>query len=227
MTFKPQPHTDTFPPHGGGMENNMKDPYSVLGVSRDASNEEIKKAYRALCRKYHPDANIQNPDRDKAEEKFKEVGEAYARIMDERSGKTGTSYTYDEGAYSADSRLKAAASYIQRGYFREALNTLNSVTERSAMWYYLSAIANSRLGNNIIAREHAKTAAQMEPGNASYQSLASALNGSGAFYGDYRSRGAPYGRTFSANDQYCNYCVKCCAANVALNLCCGGRFICF
>ena len=62
----------------------MRDPYQVLGVSRDASDEEIKKAYRALSRKYHPDANVNNPNKEQAEEKFKEIQQAYQRIMDER-----------------------------------------------------------------------------------------------------------------------------------------------
>lgn len=62
----------------------MLDPYSVLGVSRNATDEEIKKAYRKLSRKYHPDANINNPNKDQAEEKFKEVQQAYEQIMRER-----------------------------------------------------------------------------------------------------------------------------------------------
>ena len=57
----------------------MMDPYQVLGVSRSASDEEIKKAYRSLSRKYHPDANVNNPNKAQAEEKFKEVQEAYER----------------------------------------------------------------------------------------------------------------------------------------------------
>ena len=60
----------------------MRDPYQVLGVSRDASDEEIKKAYRALSRKYHPDANVNNPNKEQAEEKFKEIQQAYQRIME-------------------------------------------------------------------------------------------------------------------------------------------------
>ena len=59
----------------------MIDPYSVLGVSRDASDDEIKKAYRRMSRKYHPDANINNPNREQAEEKFKQVQQAYEQIM--------------------------------------------------------------------------------------------------------------------------------------------------
>ena len=72
-----------------------KDPYEVLKVSRNASDEEIKSAYREMSRKYHPDANINNPLADLAEEKFKEVQEAYDCIMKERqSGAQSYSYGY-------------------------------------------------------------------------------------------------------------------------------------
>lgn len=64
----------------------MNDPYKVLGVAEDASEEEIKKAYRALSRKYHPDANVNNPNKAQAEEKFKEIQQAYQQIMNERQG---------------------------------------------------------------------------------------------------------------------------------------------
>ena len=59
-----------------------KNPYDVLGVSPSASDDEIKKAYRDLTRKYHPDANVDNPLADLAEEKFKEIGEAYEVLSD-------------------------------------------------------------------------------------------------------------------------------------------------
>ena len=62
----------------------MTDPYSLLGVDRNASDDEVKKAYRRLSRKYHPDANINNPNKEEAEAKFKEVQQAYQQIMDER-----------------------------------------------------------------------------------------------------------------------------------------------
>ena len=64
----------------------MTDPYKVLGVSRDASDDEVKKAYRTLSRKYHPDANINNPNKDQAEEMFKLVQQAYNQIMRAREG---------------------------------------------------------------------------------------------------------------------------------------------
>ncbi len=70
----------------------MYDPYAVLGVSRDAADEEIKKAYRVLSRKYHPDANVNNPHKEQAEEKFKEIQQAYQQIMQEKEHKAAGNY---------------------------------------------------------------------------------------------------------------------------------------
>ena len=77
----------------------MRDPYQALGVSRDASDEEIKKAYRALSRKYHPDANVNNPNKDQAEEKFKQIQQAYQQIMDERQRGAAGGGSYGSGSY--------------------------------------------------------------------------------------------------------------------------------
>ena len=68
----------------------MKDPYNVLGLERGASDEEVKKAYRTLSRRYHPDANINNPNKKQAEEKFKEVQQAYDAIQREKEGGSGS-----------------------------------------------------------------------------------------------------------------------------------------
>ena len=64
----------------------MSDPYSILGVDRNATDEDVKKAYRKLSRQYHPDANINNPNKDKAEEMFKTIQQAYNQIMKEKQG---------------------------------------------------------------------------------------------------------------------------------------------
>ena len=170
----------------------MTDPYHVLGVSQDASDEEIKKAYRALSRKYHPDANINNPLKEEAEVKFKEVQQAYQQIMDERSrgyfSGAGSSAGYG-GWYQNQQRtdagdensqyLRAAANYIQSGHYTEALNVLNSIKERGALWYFYSASANSGVGNNVTALEHAKEAVRLEPQNMQYQMLLQRLQGGG------------------------------------------------
>lgn len=98
----------------------MYDPYAVLNVSRNASEEEIKKAYRALSRKYHPDANINNPNKDQAEEKFKEVQQAYQQIMDERehggSGAYGSGGAYTGGT-GRGSTGSGYGEYDRYGWF--------------------------------------------------------------------------------------------------------------
>ncbi|MBQ4045304.1 MAG: DnaJ domain-containing protein [Lachnospiraceae bacterium] len=89
------------------------DPYAVLGVSRNASEDEIKKAYRKLSRKYHPDTNIGNPNADQAEEKFKDVQAAYEQIIDERSGKTTGSYGQSGYGYGQTGYGQSGYSYGQ------------------------------------------------------------------------------------------------------------------
>ena len=88
----------------------MIDPYQILGVSQDASEDEIKKAYRSLSRKYHPDANINNPNKEEAEAKFKEVQQAYQKIMDERArGYSGGAHTGMEVRLAIHMGIRLAA----------------------------------------------------------------------------------------------------------------------
>lgn len=234
----------------------MTDPYQILGVSRNASDDEIKKAYRNLSRKYHPDANINNPNKDYAEAKFKEIQQAYQQIIKEKesgystnsgsyggAGSCGTddpfggfgsfwgsfggmgSGSYQQAGASAtdteeDLHLRAAANYIGSGHYQEGLNVLNNIKDRSDRWYYYSAVANSGLGNNVIALEHAKTAYQMNPGDMQYQVLLQRLQSGGSWY---QTRQSPY-QTYSMGSG--NYCMKLCIANLICNLCCGGGMCC-
>lgn len=221
----------------------MYDPYGVLGVGRNATDEEIKKAYRALSRKYHPDANVNNPNKEQAEEKFKEIQQAYQQIMYEKEhGSSGASgYGQQQGSYwdfgdffggygqqsrqsqgqdSESTYKQAASNYIRSGHYREALNVLNSISSRDAHWYYLNAIANAGTGNNVAAMESAQRAVAMEPGNAQYQQLyASLQNGGSWYYGQRQSYGSPMDGTGS-------FCMKLCVANMICNLCCGGGICC-
>ena len=91
----------------------MTDPYQVLGVSQSATDDEIKKAYRTLSRKYHPDANINNPNKDQAEEKFKQVQQAYDQIM--KAKQSGG--TYGQSGYGQGSTGSYGGSYRNNGNY--------------------------------------------------------------------------------------------------------------
>lgn len=210
------------------------DPYQVLGVSRGASEDEIKKAYRNLSRKYHPDSNINNPNKEKIEEKFKQVQQAYQIIMDEKRGNTASYGGYSKGGFGDfggfgqrqqseyqsqdDIYYKAAENYIRSRSFKEALNVLNSISNRKARWFYLNAIANSGIGNNITAIEHAKVAVQMEPDNIQYRRLVMQLEGNGQWYQDM---GSDYGNVFTMDTSSCG---RWCLGMALCNICCPGTF---
>ena len=203
------------------------DPYQTLGVPRGASDEEIKKAYRNLSRKYHPDANVNNPNKAQAEEKFKQVQQAYDQVMKERErGASGASYgDFGFGGYQRrqgngccvyENYIRAAANFILSRHYTEALNVLNSMSERNALWYYYSAIANHGAGNNVMAVEHAKKAAELEPGNFQYRQLVQQLEGGGTWYRDMQR---PY---YEYSSDGSDFCMKLCIANMICNCCCGG-----
>lgn len=203
---------------------NMTDPYQILGVSRDASDDDIKKAYRNLSRKYHPDANVNNPNKAQAEAKFKEIQQAYQQIIKEKESGYSSGFYQQQASSSTeneeDLHLRAAASYINSRHYQEALHVLNNINDRSDKWYYYSAIANSGLGNNVIALEHAKTAYQMNPNDIQYQMFLQRLQSGGSWY---QSMQSPY-QTYSMGGG--NYCMKLCIANLVCNLCCGGGMCC-
>ena len=216
-----------------------KNPYDVLGVSPNASDDDIKRAYRDLTRKYHPDANVNNPLADLAEEKFKEVQEAYDTIMQERASggssggySSGSSSSYSYGGSSSygggyantqmDPRLQAAANYINSRRYREALNTLDQVPERSAMWYYLSGCANAGIGNNILARDHAAQAVNMEPNNMQYRQLLNQLD-----FSSRRYQSSPYSGGYGPGGSSCGTGNMCCDLFIADQLCeCMGGDLC-
>lgn len=267
-------------------------PYDVLGVRPDASEDEIKKAYKALSRKYHPDANINNPNKEQAEEKFKQVQQAYSQIMDARkhgangyggssygsgtyggygsgygnsgsygSGNSGGSGSYGSngsGGYNSggfgdwdfggfdfggfgnfggfgtgyggagnygnssnmsedEMHMRAAANYINNQHYAEALNVLNTISNKNATWYYYSAIANKGVGNNVQALEHARMASSMEPNNATYQQLVRTFESGGSWY---TSRQSSYGGMPTIICS--NPLLACCLANLCCNACCAG-----
>lgn len=205
------------------------DPYKVLGISPSATDDEVKKAYKTLAKKYHPDMHAGAPDQKMYEQKFKQVQEAYNVIMDQRQhggssygssygGSYGSGYGGASGGYGGagqSSEYQAAANYLNTRRFREARTVLDSVTadKRTAHWYYLSALAHAGLGNNIAARQHAEQAMRMNPSQPEYRYLVQQLAYSGNMYTNTQ-------RTYHMNTGGCSSCATCCAFNILLNLCC-------
>lgn len=200
----------------------MDDPYKVLGVSPDASDEEIKSAYRRLAKQYHPD---RNPGDKEAAKKMQQINDAYDRIKNPEKSRQSQGYGY--GGYNRQSYeqptgsqyAQAAYQYIRFGRYREALNVLNSTQERNARWYYLSALANDGLGNQVTALEHIRRAVSMEPGNPTYMELLNDIENGGAAY--RRQAGSYRGFSFGGNP-----CVSMCLCYAAQLFCCRGRFFC-
>ena len=168
-----------------------KDPYQVLGLSPGASDEEVKKAYRKLAMKYHPD---RNPGDEEAARKMQEINAAYDAIKNPEKVGPRQSYggysSYDpfggfggfEQEEEGDQYLRSAQQYIRYHRFREALNVLSGCQNRNARWYYLSALANDGLGNQITALEHMRRAVSMEPDNYEYLQTLDYMENGGAAY---------------------------------------------
>lgn len=201
----------------------INDPYKVLGVNPGASDEEIKKAYRRLAKQYHPD---RNPGDAEAAKKMQQVNEAYDQIKNPEKSGTGRAgyggYGYDPfaGQNSQGSNAQQAAQhYIRFGRYREALNALDGCPVKDASWYYLSAIANDGLGNQITALEHIRRAVSMEPDNPRYLQALREIESGGIRYQQTAGgfRGFSMRRSPCLNLAIC-YCVQL--------FCCRGFYCC-
>ena len=209
----------------------IEDPYKVLGLEPNASDEEIKKAYRRLAKKYHPDLN---PGDAEAARKMKEVNAAYEQIKNpekfrqsQPGGQSGYGgYTqYDPfgwGGYTqtqepqGDQYQRAAEQYIRFGQYQQAINALSNSSERNAHWYYLSARAHYGMGNQVTALEHMRRAVSMDPGNQLYLQMLSRMENGGS---DYRRQAGNFGG-FNMHLDPCSSMCLCYLVNI---FCCGGR----
>ena len=196
----------------------MKDPYSVLGLNKNATEEEIKNAYRELARKYHPDNYVDNPLSDLAGDKMKEINEAYDAIMNSRrSGKSSNSGNYSNSQTS----FPEIRSLINQGKIEEALEVLDGVPiqSRNAEWYFLNGTVLYRRGWFDQAYTSFATASRMDPSNPEYRdALNRAQRQSGNQYNPYRTYGGAGG---------CNGC-DICTNLICADCCCecmGGDLI--
>ncbi len=192
----------------------MKDPYEVLGVSRNASKEEIRKAYRELVKKYHPDKFRSNPDMLRlAEEKMREINEAYNYLL-EHVGEENSYSAYNSSDFSEeDKRIYAEVRQkIQQGDLYEAEDLLLQINDKgNPEWYFLNGIIYARRGWYDKAYDYLKIAHENAPQNAEYaQSFETVKRASntGPIYGG----GTPMDDTAA--------CLSCCTALACTDLCC-------
>ena len=200
----------------------MNDPYQILGVPETASDEEVKRAYRELARKYHPDNYHDNPLADPAQEKMKDINAAYEQITKMRSGaksggysSAGTSGSYGGyGGYqpqyssqssSGSSVLQQVRIAINTGNISRAEALLANYSDHNAEWNFLRGAVCYRRGWMDEAKRYYQTACQMDPGNAEYrQALEFMERGTESAY---RPGGQPFG-------------TEVCGGNLCLPLCC-------
>ena len=208
----------------------MNDPYTVLGVAPSASDEEVKKAYRELARKYHPDNYHDNPLADLASEKMKEINEAYDSIT--RSREAGSSYS-GGGAYQSQGYQQSyqqswsgarsgyssggGAAYIairnliNANQLDQAMAMLNNIANHDAEWNYLMGSVYWRRGWMDDASRYFRTAASMEPGNVEYRNAVQYMNQGGQAYRPANMRS----NMNMSNVDVCTvcqtlYCADCC-----------------
>ena len=202
-----------------------KDPYAILGVDGSASDEEIKKAYHALCRKYHPDRYKDEELAAVANEKMTEINAAYDEIQRMRAdGDTGDGYSYGgygySGTYSGNARTAAHAEaydairkYINSSEITNAYAVLMSVPEedRGAEWMFLYGCVLVRRGNYIEAGRCFDTACRLDPDNQEYAGARDQLRMHSYNAGN---------RTYSTEDTCNTGCGNDCCSNICRLACC-------
>lgn len=194
-------------------------PYKVLGVSENATQEEIRRAYLQLVKKYHPDKYVDNPLKDLANEKLKEVNQAYDMLTKKQGA--GSGYSSQQGSYSDSYRTTYSGSNAQeyaraRGYINQnnlsaAKAILDGITSPDAEWYYLYGILYLRWGWYDKAREHLSTAYSMDPNNDEYRRAYATV--------DNNSRPFASGGQNASRSEDCD-CCGICSSLLCLNLCC-------
>ena len=175
------------------------DPYEILGVSRNADKETIRKAYRSLVKKYHPDKYVNDPLEDIASEKLKRINEAYDIIMKEQTDKKTQSRAYSSPGYTAGQRqnrrtstgggtysggerreasFRTVRTYIISLRLDEAENMLSSLP-RTAEWYYLMGLIYKKKGWYDKAESYMEYAVRMDPENEEYRASYNIMHGTG------------------------------------------------
>ncbi len=202
----------------------MSDPYNILGVNRNASDDEIKTAYRTLAKKYHPDRFDKDPAMaELASEKMQEINEAYDTIMNERKNGTARGSSSSYTGYSDASGYSDVRSFIRTGRISDADQILSGVPldRRDAEWYYLKGTILYNRGWLEEAYNHYQRACQMDPNNMEFRTAMNQVTG---------QRGGVYGGGYNTNPNMAGGCSGCdvCSSLICADCCCecmGGDLI--
>lgn len=199
----------------------VRDPYEVLGISPNATDDEVKAAYREMARKYHPDNYADNPLSELAQEKMQEINEAYDQIIrSRRQGGSSSGYRQGQSSAAGGSRFADVRSMVNSGRIMDAEILLDGIPagSRDAEWYFLKGSVLYRKGWLESAHEHFVTACRMDPANMEYREAVNRMEQQRRT-GGYRAP-APAGGGCTACD-VCQglICADCCCE------CMGGDFI--
>ncbi len=197
----------------------MTDPYRVLGIDPSASDEEVKRAYRELARKYHPDNYQNNPLADLAEEKMKEINEAYETITRQRAGKRTTSsggggyQSYQQNTGSSGGSYASVYQQVRQainlGDLGRAEQLLRNAPAQDGEWHFLMGSIAYRKGWLDEAMQHYQMACRLDPTNGEYRQALAMMQQGGQAY-------RPYGYGDSTTDA-----CDCCTTMMCLNCLCG------
>lgn len=192
-----------------------KNPYEVLGLSEEATIEEVKQVYKSLARKYQSEDYSNGPLSANAQKKMDEINEAYDLIISSAgnpSGKNEVNNSYYEGSHSSYPDVR---SLIKRNKLEEAETILDGIymTQRNAEWYYLKGQIHHRRGWFDEAKKAYKRACELDPSNNEYSAAYNSLNNAAS--GGYRTSGKN-----SSGD--CGSCGPCdiCSSLLCADCCC-------
>jgi len=202
----------------------VKNPYEVLGIKEGASEEEIKRAYREQVKKYHPDQYQDNPLSQLAEEKLREVNEAYEYLSGKgQSAKTSNGWSgrssYTDSQSGSNDNFQQVRMLINNGNIIQAESILEGINNRNAEWFYLRGLIYMKKGWYNEAMMNIDQAVKMDPSNFEYRSTLNRMNTNNNMY-----RGNAGSRGYGSGPSFCDICT-CLWCSDSLCECCGGDLI--